>query len=406
MAFNETEFNNNTAGQSVEIGQPLTVQDPEYDQYSQTRDQEPTYNFTSCPSAALENPILTSSDKANNEYFNENFSPFINKHKIVHLRVGSGDTLNVMTPGQEDNWRKQAVNSICEVDPHIVLITPDLNFQFNQDIEYGSPLNLEEMTQKYVGQAGTGLLKKGSDLIDNAVQLGVAGGVTSQTVIDAAGATYSPEYINLKSFKSCKVSLPSSMTFDFDFGKYGLFDGRKEVVEPILALASIFSMQPLTKSGMYKGPVPTDSWMKTQVMINMKDIIKGTIDVSKMVDNAKVKIGDFKEEVADIISSGDLMTAAKKAATSALETAVKIKSAAYGAFNAVAQLALSQAGTRLLTFSVGKQTVGPLYVKTISWNFDFSSVDQYGYPCSGKITFSGLESPHVGSFQTVNTFTI
>ena len=100
------------------------------------------------------------------------------------------------------------------------------------------------------------------------------------------------------------------------------------------------------------------------------------------------------------------MTAAKKAATSALETAVKIKSAAYGAFNAVAQLALSQAGTRLLTFSVGKQTVGPLYVKTISWNFDFSSVDQYGYPCSGKITFSGLESPHVGSFQTVNTFKI
>lgn len=400
-----SEFAGKTAGESTPVDQSIAAEDTGYTQGKAKLDQGNPPDTTACPDAALKNPIL-SNNALSGEDYDGNFSPYINKHKIVHVRVGAGDYLNQMNAEQIDNWRKKSVNSLCDVDPHVVLISPSLDFSFSQTVSYGKAMDPEEMTKQYAGNTGAGLLKKGSDMIDNAVQLAAASGMATDKIMAAAGATYKSEYSGVKTFEGCEVTLPSAIKFEFSFGKYGLFDGRKEVVEPILALASIFSMQPMSMPGLYKGPVPTASWMKVQVMKEMKDIIKGSLDVGKMVDSAKASIENLKEEVAEVMSEGDMMARATKAATKALETAVNVKSKAYAAFNAVSQMALNQPGTRLLTFSVGKQIVGPLYVENVTWNFDFSSVDQFGYPCYGTIEYGKLSSPHIGSFRTVNTFRI
>ena len=409
--FDTNAFNSKTAGTTAS---PVSVKDTNYEKGQSVIEQDGSdYGKANAnENSILKNPGLVGT-KVNDENFDDYLAPYINVNKVVHLRVGAGDTLNTMADAQVDNWRSSTVNGLCDVSDHVVLIADSLDFEFSETIEYDKPLDPENIAKEYSGQKGAGLLKAGSQMIDRAVQLAAAAGSQNQNILDAAGATYLAEYSNLQSFKGNTVELPSSLSFTFNFGRYGIFNGRKEVVEPILALASTFSMHPLggDLAGMYKGPVPTSSWMKTQILKNMKDLISGAIDISSWVESAMDTVTDVKDNVKQAgegggISAASLMRQAQAAAETALDKAVKIKSGAYKAFNAVGAMALNDPGTRLLTFKIGKQIVGPLYVGSISWHFDFSSVDEYGYPCKGTISLGGLKSPHVGTWSTLNTFHI
>jgi len=41
---------------------------------------------------------------------------------------------------------------------------------------------------------------------------------------------------------------------------------------------------------------------------------------------------------------------------------------------------------------MGRMVWGPVLVKTVFWDFDFTHTDQYGFPYKGSLTYGGLES--------------
>jgi hypothetical protein len=52
---------------------------------------------------------------------------------------------------------------------------------------------------------------------------------------------------------------------------------------------------------------------------------------------------------------------------------------------------LNNSESRFLNVRIGQMVFPPLVVHTVSWTFDMTHTDEFGFPTSGSVSFTGLE---------------
>jgi len=183
------------------------------------------------------------------------------------------------------------------------------------------------------------------------------------------------------------LEFANSLKFNFQFGQAGMFSAEYEVVRPIIQLARLFL--PVTSAGVaggsnnyFQGPVPTPpsylaNFMTTFFSGNTLTDIKTGFD---NLETIKEQSGPGGIVAGGIGTLANGVTALENALLNAKDTAIR---------NTLAQTGQNRGG---LCIRMGRLAFGPFLVKNVSWNFDFTQVDEYGFPYKGSLTYSGLES--------------
>ena len=191
------------------------------------------------------------------------------------------------------------------------------------------------------------------------------------------------------------LEFANSLKFNFQFGQAGIFSAEHEVVRPILQLAALFlpiqaaATGPLSRY--FIGPVPTppqyvanfmSEFFKRDMVANIKE---GFTDLENMRNEANAAAGVETNTGQNILGglAGGL-TALEDALLNAKDTAIQNTLAKHGPGDNPHGGAL---GIR-----IGRMTFGPFLIKNVTWNFDFTQTDKFGFPYKGSLTYSGLES--------------
>lgn len=277
------------------------------------------------------------------------------------------------------NWRNK---SDIAVDSRVMLYMDDLTkigMTYSQNYGFA----WDEV-------ASSGPLGKVADMAkqlqNTAIMMAAATGASINVDASTPMGTYQ-KVPYIKSIDPFKVE-PNSLTFTFNFGQAGLFSGEQEVVRPVLALAKIF-----VPDSVYSGlSVPSQATVYKNIAANMNGI------VSKTLNNIETYTKQFAESAAADFDITDLGGSLAKIGGDAVGTASNI------ATNFVKDmyktidsgLAASMKSVKSIMLRVGRYCLPAVFPSEVSWNFDFSHVDEYGFPCKGSITFSGLQAPRAG----------
>lgn len=292
------------------------------------------------------------------------------------------------------NWR----NNNIKVDDRVTLYIDDLSkigMTYSQNFGYA----WDEI-------AGSGAIGKVADMAkkiqNNAAMLAAANGSS----MDVDSSTPMGKYQKvpyIKSVEPFKIE-PSSLTFSFNFGQAGIFSGEQEVVRPILALARIFLpyQSPYKKDGTggdwLNLAAPTQAQVYANIASVMGDFIseqgKNLSDkLSEMGSALKedFKISHFADSTKKVL--GDGAAAASNIATTFIK----------GLYKRIDQgLKTSmENNSKSIILRIGRYQLPPCFPSSVSWNFDFTQVDEYGFPRGGTITFEGLQSPKCGELTDI-----
>ena len=279
------------------------------------------------------------------------------------------------------NWRKNSI----KVDDRVTLYLDDISkigMTYSQNFGYA----WDEV-------AGSGAIGKVAEMAkklqNNAAMLAAATG--SAMDIDAStpmGKYQKVPYI--KSIEPFKIE-PSSLTFNFNFGQAGIFSGEQEVVRPILALARIFLPYQSSKGDWLGLSAPTQA----QVYYNIANAMGGFLSAQGEVFTEQLsKLGTALKE--DLQSADDgLKKALGSIATSASNLATEFVTGLYERIDRGLKTSM-QNNSKSIILRIGRYQLPPCFPSSVSWSFDFTQVDEYGFPRGGSITFEGLQSPKCG----------
>lgn len=301
------------------------------------------------------NPVndnLVADDLPNHAY------QYINAFKTCELYIGpfqsNGDPVNI-TDAKWGNWRGSVVSKK-------VLLWPDeKEFGFSYSNKYG---------QAWEKMSSSGLLGK----VQSGLELmrSLAGALGKSSGVSESGGKFVSAYVKAPSWESTDpIQLSNSLSFTFNFGQAGIFSGEEEVVRPIIQLASQFAPRKDSKNqNYYLGNFPTPP----EIMVNYWKEMSGSL------------FGDIKSTMENVNSDtdGGLIGGLVSTLTSYEDQLITRQTKAIERSYAE--------GSNCLYVRYGRMTLGPYLVKDVSWSFDMSQLDEYGFPYKGKITFSGLES--------------
>jgi hypothetical protein len=320
----------------------------------------------------------------------------INFFRTIDIKITHEPTAATSWDAQKTqgwgNWRNE---SGIKVDSRVMLYIEDMSkigLTYTQNFGYA----WDEV-------AGSGALGKVADMAkklqNSAAMLQAANGGSMQ--VDAStpmGRFQKVPYI--KSVEPFKVE-PSSLTFSFNFGQAGIFSGEQEVVRPIIALARIFIPYQI-QSGERAGDwlnlgAPTQAQVYANIAKTMQNFLSEEGSQMKKIlsDTTNAISEDF-----DITHLGDsLKQTTSNAVVGASNVATNFLKGMYRRIDQGLSNAMSTGKNIILR--VGRYQLPPCFPSDISWNFDFSHVDEYGFPLKGTITFGGLQSPKCGELTDI-----
>lgn len=305
----------------------------------------------------------------------------VNRARYVEVAIGTGaDDLNrvvaktgatyLLSASAFGNWRKKSINGFSDISERLLLSTekrPEANYsiQYNTDTAKNAVLkNKLASTVSKISDAVNTFAATGGALVG-----GEGGKAVMEATITGERASLYKDFPLIKPSESTTTaSIGSNVKFDFKFGQAGIFSGEEEVVKPILALVGPWAL----KTGNYhsiSGPFPTFSQASRIALLKTIDIIGGNDSL-------------LKQDTKSLEGNGN-------AISSAVTKFNSITDKLYGLIDEVAEACFSTCTT--MTFIVGGLVVGPFFPKKIDWSFDFDNVDEFGYPCSGSITFGDLQ---------------
>ena len=129
---------------------------------------------------------------------------------------------------------------------------------------------------------------------------------------------------------------------------------------------------------------------------------------NSLVNNLKEMGTELKESFGDLAGSlGDSMADNVKAvattasgivgagAATASNIATQFIKGLYKRIDLGLKKSMKENGTSII-LRIGRYQLPPCFPSSVSWNFDFTQVDEYGFPRGGTITFEGLQSPKCG----------
>ena len=294
------------------------------------------------------------------------------------------------------NWRTK---SGVKVDDRVTLYMDDLSkigMTYSQNFGYA----WDEI-------AGSGAIGKVTEMAkkiqNNAAMITAATGNTMNVDSSTPMGKYQ-KVPYIKSVEPFKIE-PSSLTFSFNFGQAGIFSGEQEVVRPILALARIFLP--------YQTPYKDDGtgggdWLnlaaptQAQVYANIAAVMGGFIsEQGKNLSDKLSKMGSALKEDFDISRPVD---SSKKAlgdgAAAASNIATTFIKGLYKRIDQGLKTSMKNNSTSII-LRIGRYQLPPCFPSSVSWNFDFTQVDEYGFPRGGTITFEGLQSPKCGELTDI-----
>lgn len=233
---------------------------------------------------------------------------------------------------------------------------------------------------------------------------------------------YINRYKNIPYYTDYNFESLTSFTCKFGFGQSRLFSSLEEVVKPIVNLVNIFNIKAVSGSATdarkknffnATGIMPT----KTEALTKMYGSL---FDSGHSYTSTATTGADATTKYVMVSSSGSrsvfntqaeaesAMAAASSAAGSSgvtftIETETTSATAAgagntkelfenlsLGFADAISKAAEENTVTGIL-FRVGNYIAGPFIPTSLEWNFDFSRVDEFGFPCYGDLTFNGLK---------------
>jgi hypothetical protein len=297
-------------------------------------------------------------------------NPFKTCEIAIQRPVGATEYKALHTPTLNDpswgNWRllKKGTSSVRFVPEQVFLTMDDYKFSFDFTHELTSPY--EGLTKFF---EGTG--KYVTDAIDVIASM-AAGfkGEGDETKVQAGGKFMSGfQGGNLQWKKTLPMAFSTNPTFKFHFGDAGLFSGEYEVVRPIIALVSQFSLiRAGENSHYYLGPGPTASTFAMNLVKGGADFLSKIPDIKNSVD-----LGSFG-------GFANTLSAAEEAVYEAIDNAIS------GSIND------PNVGLSTLSIRFGRLVSPPLVCKGVSWTFDMTEIDEYGFPTAGSVSLKNLEA--------------
>jgi hypothetical protein len=306
----------------------------------------------------------------------------INPYKVCEIAITTFNSGNPLSPSADQwgNWRSRGIGVYDQV-----LLWPQ-----EKVWEMAFSNSFESAYSKLDQQ---GLLSKVSQISEAFRSVAMiagqsaGGGGDSTTGQTAAGGRFMSKYKEAPAWSGTKpLQLSSNLSFQFRFGQSGAFSGEQEVVRPIMALALPFAPRAASKeaSNYLIGPAPTAPtffWTFIQrapeLMGKIKDDLttdsantSGLGEVVNRITNAENSIIEHMNTTIERVLNGD-------------ET-------------------IGQGGT-FLNVRIGKMVFPPLVVHDVSWKFDMTHTDEYGYPTFGTISFGGLEAIEIASQSMIKS---
>lgn len=355
------------------------------------------------------------------------YAPAVNVSKILQLYVGPMMDRNEIrkmsdwTTGKPekcwDNWAYKKINNVVECNK-IVFLKSD-NMQFSIDVENKfTDMSIQGVLDKMSGN----LKGTGTETILNAINGGLEflndvknSRHMGENYKDYMGALYIPKYANIKAWEGMQPIKYTFPTFKFSFGQYGLYNARREVVEPIIAICSCFLPTKAKDDNgnevgyRWQGPIATPNAQLITILRflggqgaefakSLKENI-GNVFGGSGGDEGGNEESESKQSLQDkLLGTGE----------KAIDTAINIKDSIYAAFDNANDQLLRAAGNKLAYFRLGwgssAAVMGPFYIQSVKPQFDFKNTDILGFPTSGSITFEGVTTPLIGNATDMDIF--
>lgn len=300
--------------------------------------------------------------------------------KFLDLRIYNGNVAGIMSLLGKDflrtdnlflnshSWKVNPKNTSIEVHDNVQLI-PD-NYVFKSGIKYT------------LGQA-TEVTNSGPFKVIN----NLAGGAAMIDAISKAlkskdkGAGLQNvsfnerinRFRNIPYFKDMDNVCIDSLNFSFQYGQFGLYDCKEEVVKPILQLASIFSYNFVDETGKEKDSstglyIDTPYTNKFEVMTKMyNSLFKGAKSAVNIALNSKPSVSTLNSLPKQIVN--------------------------------IVNTAAQENNTQVFTFRIGSSVYGPFYASDVRWEFEYERTNKDGLPFAGNIVISGIKQLLIESFE-------
>jgi hypothetical protein len=270
------------------------------------------------------------------------------------------------------NWRKKSVNGFADISYRVQLQMDDCPTP-SYSVNYATK-DLGELVLK---NKLANTVSKASEIVNNAAVLAGTiahdGGLLKKVAVTSSRGSLYHHFPALDVEGTKTTANPGEMKFTFKFGQAGIFSGEEEVVKPVLALISRFTL----KAGGYhsiSGPFPSTGEASAKAVEETVKYLTNNLDLGGILKGAtKFDGGNIATNVI-----GGFVTAFNGLTDVLYQV---IDSVAEGCWGLVTSI----------TFIMGSLIQGPFICKSMSWGFDFNNVDEYGYPCEGWVKFDELE---------------
>lgn len=325
----------------------------------------------------------------------------INYFRTIDIMVTrSADAYTSWYANKTKGWGNWRTRSGVKVDDRVTLYMDDLSkigMTYSQNFGYA--------WDEIAGSGAIGKVAEMAKKIQNNAAMLAAAGDSSMNVDTSTPMGKYQKVPYIKSVEPFKIE-PSSLTFNFNFGQAGIFSGEQEVVRPILALASIF----LPYQTPYKDDDSGGDWLnlaaptQAQVYANIARIMNSDnffkSQKNALANNLKAMGAELKENFSISDPLGSTTDTLAAGAATASNLATQFIKGLYKRIDLGLKDSMNKNSTSII-LRIGRYQLPPCFPSSVSWNFDFSQVDEYGFPRGGTITFEGLQSPKCGELTDI-----
>ena len=382
--------------QSGDKNEPLS----DYQGYKNIYISDPKFENYYINHVSVPNPVVDAMDSSiagEGDHAQES----INYFRTIDIMVTqSADAYTSWYANKTKGWGNWRTRSGVKVDDRVTLYMDDLSkigMTYSQNFGYA--------WDEIAGSGAIGKVAEMAKKIQNNAAMLAATGNSSMNVDTSTPMGKYQKVPYIKSVEPFKIE-PSSLTFNFNFGQAGIFSGEQEVVRPILALACIF----LPYQTPYKDDDSGGDWLnlaaptQAQVYANIARIMNSDnffiSQKNALANNLKEMGAELKENFNISTPLGSTKDTLATGAATASNLATQFIKGLYKRIDLGLKESMDKNSTSII-LRVGRYQLPPCFPSSVSWNFDFSQVDEYGFPRGGTITFEGLQSPKCGELTDI-----
>ena len=382
--------------QSGDKNEPLS----DYQGYKNIYVSDPSFENYYINHVSVPNPVVDAMDSSiagEGDHAQES----INYFRTIDIKVTqSADAYTSWYANKTKGWGNWRTRSGVKVDDRVTLYMDDLSkigMTYSQNFGYA--------WDEIAGSGAIGKVAEMAKKIQNNAAMLAATGNSSMNVDTSTPMGKYQKVPYIKSVEPFKIE-PSSLTFNFNFGQAGIFSGEQEVVRPILALACIF----LPYQTPYKDDDSGGDWLnlaaptQAQVYANIARIMNSDnffiSQKNALANNLKEMGAELKENFNISTPLGSTKDTLATGAATASNLATQFIKGLYKRIDLGLKESMDKNSTSII-LRIGRYQLPPCFPSSVSWNFDFSQVDEYGFPRGGTITFEGLQSPKCGELTDI-----